>query len=171
MEDAIPSCDVLVTTSPHTTLVMMVADCVPIALVDPSAGVLAVVHAGWRGTAASAAVKGVEAILSLGGDLCRVIAFIGPAVDQDRYQVDRTVLEGLQHAVAPDPLAATVVRADGQSHWLVDLVEANRQQLRLAGLAADHIFTSGTSTADEQYFSDRAQRPCGRFALMARLVG
>ena len=171
MEDAIPSCDVLVTTSPQTTLVMMVADCVPIALIDPQSGVLAVVHAGWRGTAASVVVKGVEAVVDGGGAASRVIAFIGPAVDQQRYEVDRTVLDGLEEAAAPDRLAPEVARDDGPSHWLVDLVEANRQQLQRAGVAAAHIFTSGTTTADEQYFSDRAQRPCGRFALMARLAG
>jgi polyphenol oxidase len=171
MDDAIPACDILVTTSSQPTLVMLVADCVPIALIDPGAGVLAVVHAGWRGTAAGAVSRGIEAVLNCGGQVHRLIAYIGPAVDRDRYQVDQIVVEGLKEAVAPDPLGPGVVREDGPSHWLVDLVEANRQQLLRSGVALEHIFTSGASTADDQYFSDRAQRPCGRFALMARLVG
>ena len=53
-DDAIPDTDILVTTTPGVTLVILVADCVPLALVDPDAGVLAAVHAGWRGTAAGA---------------------------------------------------------------------------------------------------------------------
>ena len=52
-----PDTDILVTTSPGVTLVILVADCVPLALVDPAAGVLAAVHAGWRGTAAGAVAR------------------------------------------------------------------------------------------------------------------
>jgi len=45
MDDAISSTDILVTTDQGTTLAILVADCVPIALLDPEARVLAVVHA------------------------------------------------------------------------------------------------------------------------------
>ena len=71
----------------------------------------------------------------------------------------------------PAALDAAVARADGPGHWLVDLVAANRQQLVAGGVRSDHIVDSGATTADEAFFSDRAQRPCGRFALLARLAG
>jgi copper oxidase (laccase) domain-containing protein len=48
---------------------------------------------------------------------------------------------------------------------------ANHQQLLLAGVTPEHIFDCGVTTADDDYFSDRAARPCGRFALLARLTG
>lgn len=48
LDDAVPSADILVTAAAETTLVMLVADCVPLALIDPEARVLAAVHAGWR---------------------------------------------------------------------------------------------------------------------------
>ena len=50
-DDAVAEADILVTRSPAVVLAIMVADCVPLALVDPDARVLAAVHAGWRGTA------------------------------------------------------------------------------------------------------------------------
>ncbi|MFZ0251630.1 MAG: laccase domain-containing protein, partial [Acidimicrobiales bacterium] len=50
-DDALPHTDIVVTTSHRLTLAILVADCLPLALVDPAAGVLAAVHAGWRGTA------------------------------------------------------------------------------------------------------------------------
>ena len=50
--DAIPDADALVTRSPGVLLAILTADCVPIVLHDPVAGVLACVHAGWRGTVA-----------------------------------------------------------------------------------------------------------------------
>jgi hypothetical protein len=101
----------------------------------------------------------------------RVVAFLGPAVHPDRYQVDAVVHRGLSGAVAPLELGADVARPDGAHHWRVDLIAANRQQLEGAGVPASQIFDSGTTTASEDFFSDRAHRPCGRFALVARLLG
>ena len=88
----------------------------------------------------------------------------------DRYQVSEEVVQGLSVAVGPAALDAAVARPDGPGHWLVDLVAANRQQLVAGGVRNDHITESGTTTSDEAFFSDRGQRPCGRFALLARLA-
>ena len=63
-----------------------------------------------------------------------------------------------------------MTRPDGPGHWLVDLVAANRQQLLRSGLRPAHIVDCGVTTADEALFSDRAERPCGRFGLLARLL-
>ena len=65
-DDAMADTDALVTTAPGVTLVIMVADCVPLALVDPVAGVLAAVHAGWRGTGSGVAGAAITAMRSLG---------------------------------------------------------------------------------------------------------
>lgn len=171
MDDALPRADILLTSEREITLVMLVADCVPLALVDAEAGVLAVVHAGWRGTTAGAVGRAIEAMTRHGARAERVVAFMGPAVHPDRYQVDAVVHRGLSEAIAPLELAAEVARPDGPHHWRVDLIAANRQQLVVAGVPMAQIFDSGTSTAMEDFFTDRAHRPCGRFALMARLLG
>ena len=76
----------------------------------------------------------------------------------------------LTEAAAPHALHPDVARPDGPGHWLVDLVAANRQQLHLAGVPPAQITDAGTSTSDDDFFSDRAARPCGRFALMAQLL-
>ena len=170
MDDAISSTDILVTTDPTTTLVILVADCVPIALLDPEARVLAVVHAGWRGTAAQASVVALGAMGTVGARPERVIAFIGPGAHPAHYQVDQAVYRALAAAVDPHPLPSEVARPDGPGHWKVDLMAANRQQLLLAGVTDGHILDCGVTTADDDYFSDRAARPCGRFALLARLT-
>ncbi len=169
-DDAVPDTDILVTVSPGVTLVMLVADCVPLALVDPGAGVLAAVHAGWRGTAAGATGHTVRAMLDCGAEPGRIRAFLGPAVHPDRYQVSEEVTRALSEAVRPAALDPAVARPDGPGHWLVDLVAANRQQLLASGVRDDHIVECGVTTADDAFFSDRARRPCGRFALLARLI-
>jgi YfiH family protein len=170
LTDGVPATDVLVTTCSDVTLVILVADCVPLALVDPEAHVLAAVHAGWRGTAAGAVPSAVRAMAEHGARPERIRAYLGPAVAPERYQVDRGVVDALTRAVAPTALNTGIARPDGDGHARVDLVAANRQQLQHAGLRPEHVFESGTTTADPSYFSDRALRPCGRFALLARLV-
>jgi YfiH family protein len=171
MADAIAATDTLVTTASGLILVILVADCVPIALVDPVARVLAAVHAGWRGTSAGAVPRALDVMATLGAVPERVVAFIGPAVGPDRYQVDDPVYRALGDGCAPEPLAAGVALADGPRHWRVDLPAANRQQLLLAGVLEPQIFDCGVTTADHDYFSDRAARPCGRFGLLAQLTG
>jgi YfiH family protein len=168
-DDAIADADALVTTAPGVTLAIMVADCVPLALVDPHAGVLAAVHAGWRGTAAGVARGALASMRSLGADPQRVRAYFGPTVASDRYQVSDEVHHALRGAVGRGALDEGVARSDGPGHWLVDLIAANRQQLRGAGVRDEHVSLSGTTTSNRELFSDRARRPCGRFALLARL--
>jgi YfiH family protein len=171
MDDAISSTDILVTTALDTTLAILVADCVPLALLDPEARVLAAVHAGWRGTAACASVRALNAMCELGARPERVVAFIGPGAHPAHYQVDDEVHRALVEAVDPDVLPPEVAQPDGPGHWRVDLMAANRHQLTLAGVTPNHILDCGITTADDDYFSDRAARPCGRFALLARLTG
>ena len=169
-DDTVAEADVLVTVESGVTLVIMVADCVPIALVDPVARVLGAVHAGWRGTAAGVSGAALEAMADLGARREEIRAFVGPAVASERYQVTDEVAQALAGAVVPVALDPGVARPDGPGHWLVDLAAANRQQLRLGGVTEERISGCGLSTADERFFSDRAARPCGRFALLARLV-
>ena len=167
---ALAATDVMVTTAVEPVLVILVADCVPVLLVDPEARVLALVHAGWRGTAAGVVGAALDTMAALGAEPGRTAAFLGPAVAPERYQVGPEVQHGLAAAVAPSALAPGVAGPDGTKHFLVDLIAANRQQLVLGGLSADHLFDSGTTSDDGHHFSDRAARPCGRFGLMARLL-
>jgi hypothetical protein len=168
-DDALPGTDIVVTSAPNVTLVILVADCVPLALVDPAAHVLAAVHAGWRGTAAGAVGVALRAMSEQGARPERVVAFVGPAVAPERYQVGDEVRDALATAAGGDGLDAAVARPDGPGRWLVDLVAANRHQLLAGGVAAERIFESGLTTADPALYSDRAARPCGRFGLLARL--
>ena len=170
-DDAIADADILVTRSPAVTVAIMVADCVPIALVDPDAGVLAAVHAGWRGTARGAVSCALDAMAAFGARPEQVQAFLGPAVAPGHYQVTDEVRDRARAAPwEPDELDPEVARPDGPGHWLVDLVAANAQQLRRAGVPAGSISRAPVDTTDPALFSDRAARPCGRFALFARLL-
>jgi copper oxidase (laccase) domain-containing protein len=56
--------------------------------------------------------------------------------------------------------------------WRLDLWAANHHALREAGVPASQIHVTQLPTGPEHpgcFFSDRAARPCGRLALIARL--
>ena len=172
VDDAMPDTDALVTASPDAVLAILAADCVPIVLHDPVAGVLACVHAGWRGTVAWISAAAVAAMQSLGSRPSDVIAGVGPAAAPDRYQVGPDVYEAVTQAFGP--AADGLLRPDPATpgRWILDLWSANRHILREAGLPDSqiHITTLPTGPAgSSQFFSDRAARPCGRLALVARL--
>jgi purine-nucleoside/S-methyl-5'-thioadenosine phosphorylase / adenosine deaminase len=149
-------------------LAILTADCVPIVLHDAKAGVLACVHSGWRGTVARVAASAVAVMTTLGARPERIVAGVGPAIDPARYQVGPDVHEAVTGAfgeqaggfLRPDPSA--------QTRWLLDLWAANRHVLRDAGVPGENIHVTDTPTGRD-FFSDRAQRPCGRLALVARL--
>ena len=163
--------DALVTASPGVVLAILTADCVPIVLHDPVAGVLACVHAGWRGTVAGVTAAALAAMQGLGARPSDVVAGIGPAVGADRYQVGPDVHEPVTRSFGP--AAAEFIRPDPSApgRWLLDLVSANRHALRQDGVPGARIHAAGipTGPVPGQFFSDRTARPCGRLALVARL--
>jgi YfiH family protein len=166
--DAIAGTDALVTADPGLVLAVMVADCVPLVLFDPTARVLACVHAGWRGTVLGVTTAAVEAMTGIGADPARIVAGIGPAISPDLYQVGPEVVDaaGATFGVRTDD----VVRPDGTGKWLFDLWRANAIQLRAAGVPAEGIQVAARPTGHgTPFFSHRFEGPCGRFAAVARL--
>lgn len=166
--DAIGGIDALVTATPGVGLVMMAADCSPLILADPAAGVVGCVHSGWRGAVARVGAAAVGAMADLGAHPARIVAAIGPTVSATSYQVGPEVAA----AVADTFGAATageVLRPDDEGRWRLDLQEANVAVLVDAGVPPDQIHRSPLHTGDAPFFSDRAVRPCGRMAALAAL--
>jgi YfiH family protein len=184
LNDVIPATDALVTRSPGVALAILTADCVPIVLHDPVAGVLACVHAGWRGTVARVSAAAVAVMQTLGSRPADVIAGIGPAIPAARYQVGTDVHRAVTQAFGSAPF----IRPDAvPDRWRLDLWSANRFVLTEAGVPDPHIHITDIPTGPIEpakpakpagpvepagpgyFFSDRFARPCGRLALIARL--
>jgi polyphenol oxidase len=174
--------DGLITNTPGIVIAVQAADCLPIILVDRKRHAVGVFHAGWRGTVQRIAEKGVgEMRKHFKSDPRNLLAAIGPGVQACCYEVGedvRTRFEA-QFGYASDlfrevkesdpvrekyPLLFLTARAPGHSALPVkiflDLVEANRQQLRDAGLLAKNIETKSLCTAchTELLFSYRAEK-------------
>lgn len=172
LEDAVGDVDALVTTTPGVVLAILTADCLPVVLHDPVAGVLACVHAGWRGTVAGVTAAAVAALRDLGSRPSDIVAGLGPAIAGDRYQVGPDVHEAVTAAFGA--AATGFLRPDlrpgaSPGRWLLDLPAANRHALCAAGVPDAQIHATPLTTGSGDFFSDRAARPCGRLALIARL--
>jgi YfiH family protein len=124
--DPVPEVDALVTRVPGLALLVVAADCVPVLLGDSEAGVVGVVHAGWRGVLADVVGTTLEAMRDLGARPDRTRAIVGPAICGLCYEVGRDRYDQVT-AIAPDAAsvahggrpgldlrAAVVARLQGQ---------------------------------------------------------
>jgi len=161
--------DALATGRPGLPLAVSTADCLPITLYDPRARRLATVHAGWRGTVARATDAAVATLLQAGSAAADLLVAIGPSIGPCCYEVDGPVIERLEAAFpgAWDPW----ITAKGPGKWMLDLWQANLDQLTSAGVRADHIdnLRLCTGCRPEMLFSYRRERGAGRLVTVAAL--
>ena len=143
--DDLPHCDALVTTRPGRVLMTRAADCVPVLLADPVAGVVGAVHSGRIGTTLDVTGKTVARMRSLGaGD---ITAWIGPHVCGRCYEVP---------AQLRDQVAAVVPATRSETSWgtpALDLGAGVAAQLAAAGVPAVHV--DRCTLEDEQLHSYR----------------
>lgn len=157
--DEPPSADGAVTTRPGVPLVVLTADCAPVALASDDA--VAVVHAGWVGLLAGVVAAAVRALRAAGHGPVR--AFVGPCISPDRYEFGAADLARLVARFGPSVAAST---SEGRS--ALDLAEGVRVALAEEGI--DDIETAGRCTASSPgLFSHRRDRVTGRQALVAVL--
>jgi len=92
--------DGLVTARRDVALAVLTADCQPVLLADPAAGVVGACHAGWRGALDGVIEATVAAMQALGATDIRAV--IGPTISQAAYEVgpdfmDRFLVEDDDH--------------------------------------------------------------------------
>ncbi|HEY0920282.1 peptidoglycan editing factor PgeF [Devosia sp.] len=147
-----PEADALVTSVPGVVLGVLTADCAPILLADPAAGVVGAAHAGWKGAVGGIVGATVDAMVALGAKPPRIVAAVGPTISSANYEVGPEFAADLiaRHGDA----ARHVVRPPGgREHF--DLPGFVVGQLRRAGVGS--VFDLGLCTyADPaRYFSHR----------------
>jgi polyphenol oxidase len=157
--------DAIVTNRSEITLFMRFADCVPIMLYDPFQGVVAMAHAGWKGTVNKIVNNTLEAMQDhYHTKAVDVLAGIGPSIGPDHYEVGRDVIEQVEKAFGVYS-SELFVNHDGHTHF--NLWKANEFILRNAGVEKIQIseICTGCNTAD--WFSHRAEHgKAGRFGAI-----
>lgn len=164
-DTAIPAVDALITKERGIALFACFADCVPVFFLDPEQQVIALAHAGWRGTVAKIAAKTAQ-ILSqkYGTKYQNLLVGIGPSIGPCHYQVDEPVIARVKEAFPHWGINILSKREKGFAN--LDLWEANRRQLLDLGVPTANITISGLCTYchQDKFFSHRA-------GMLGRQVG
>ena len=154
-----PTADALVTDRPRLALAVVTADCVPVLLADPGAGVVAAAHAGRVGAAAGVLTSTLKAMDDLGAERERVEVLLGPAVCGRCYEVPAAMRDEVEASL---PGSGGTTRIGTPS---LDLHAGLRRQLADAGVTRVDADTRCT-LEDDQLFSHRRTQPTGRSAAV-----
>lgn len=142
-DEVTPVADALVTTRRDVGLMIRVADCVPIVLADPAAGVIGAVHAGRKGVALDIVGRTVERMRASGASDLR--AWIGPHVCGRCYEVPEEMRA---------EIAAAVPATRAQTSWRtpsLDLGAGVAAQLAAAGVPATHVTSVDRCTLEDEH--------------------
>lgn len=155
--------DALITDRANTPLLATFADCYPILVYDPERRALALVHAGWRGTAAGVARNTIASLArEYGCSPGDLVCGIGPGICGDCYEVGPEVAERFP---------ANVVQPSPSGRFLLDLATANRDQLIGSGVDPDRISRLAACTLESiDLPSHRRDQDGFRFACLAFLT-
>lgn len=144
--------DILLATEQGIALAIRTADCLPILLADKQAGVIAAVHAGWKGTVAKAAVEAVQAMCAHGAHAEHIVASLGPCIGLCCFEVKPDIAQKLTNSCQEK---VSVYRGGS---CFIDLPQVNQYQLCRAGLLTENIEVSAHCTAchvNPSYYSYR----------------
>ncbi|WP_162784815.1 peptidoglycan editing factor PgeF [Paracoccus suum] len=141
--------DAMVTTQPGIALGVLAADCQPVLLADPAAGVIGAAHAGWRGTQAGVLEATVAAMRDLGARDIRAV--VGPCISQAAYEVGPEMMEAFTD---DDPALSRFFAGGPNGRPMLDLPGMGVSRLRAAGGEAEWIGHC-TYSDPERFFSYR----------------
>ena len=148
--------DAVITKEHGILLGVQVADCVPILLYETTKGIMAAVHAGWRGTAESILKKTVKIVVDrfiCSGD--NIYIALGPAIRWCCYHVDFEVMNAVVCATGPGDYVTN--KAD---KYCLDLPQANKYQALSVGIPEKNIWLSEECTFcnPDKFYSYRYAR-------------
>ncbi|WP_122466004.1 MULTISPECIES: peptidoglycan editing factor PgeF [Brevundimonas] len=148
-----PEGDAVVTASPGVVCGVLTADCAPILMADAETGVVAAVHAGWKGALTGIVHSAVAAMEAAGARTDRVLAVVGPCIAQASYEVGADFQERFEHH---DPGASRFfAAAEAPGKRLFDLPGFVLWRLEQAGVG-QAAWTGDDTRADAaRFFSNR----------------
>jgi len=144
-----PNGDAIVTNQPGLFIGVKSADCVPVLMRDEKAGVVAAVHAGWRGTALEIAGK-TAAVMREEFGAEEIHAAIGPCICEKCFVTKSDVPEAMP------PWAAAYITQISPEQYTVDLPAINAEMLRNAGVLSIEMPPACTCCNPDVYWSHRA---------------
>lgn len=151
-EDA-PHADAMVTRVPGLVLGVLTADCAPVLLADPEAGVIGAAHAGWKGALAGVVDATVARMVGLGARARDIVATVGPCIAQRSYEVGPDFPTAI---LAEHPENADFFSdAPRAGHFLFDLSGYAVRRLHRAGVTTVQRCPNDTLAEEGRFFSYR----------------
>jgi YfiH family protein len=158
--DAPPTADASFARSPGHVCAVLTADCLPVVFCDRDGTCVAAAHAGWRGLVGGVLNSALSA-MNVAPD--RVLAWLGPAIEQDAFEVGPEVREQFLARSADNEPA---FKSNARGRWQADLYDLARREL--ARLGVTQVFGGGFRCyADrDRFFSYRRDGKTGRLATL-----
>ncbi|WEV65516.1 polyphenol oxidase family protein [Bifidobacterium sp. ESL0764] len=128
--------DAEVTAKTGVALGMFAADCLPVLLADPQAGVIGAAHCGRKGLQRGVIGAAVDLMVAEGAHPNRIVATLGPCICGDCYEVGEAIADEFD---AQFPGTFTLTRFGGPG---IDIAKAALQELAKAGIPADNVISS-----------------------------
>ncbi|MDC8753930.1 peptidoglycan editing factor PgeF [Erythrobacter sp. sf7] len=148
-----PVADAVVTATPGIVLGIVTADCAPVLVADPQAGVVGAAHAGWRGAVEGVLENTIAAMEALGAQRTNIIAVLGPTIAQPSYEVDAPFRA--RFAVEDERFFASAPARDGIARWHFDLPGYGMARLAAAGIGKIADLGRDTFSHVARYHSHR----------------
>ncbi len=153
-----PEADAMVTSSPGLGLCILTADCVPVLLADPDEGVIGAAHAGWKGAIAGICEATVTAMEDIGARRENIVAAIGPAIQQDSYEVGPELRDRFNDRCRSND---RFFRPGKRDRYMLDLTGYVQSVLLGEGISAVDNLGLDTCALEEDYFSNRRRNHRG----------
>ncbi|OBS94596.1 multi-copper polyphenol oxidoreductase [Vibrio tasmaniensis] len=149
------------TTAKGVVCSAMTADCLPVILTDTKGTQVAAVHAGWRGLAGGILENAVAKFSNLDSDN-QIIAWLGPAIGKDAFEVGNDVLDAF---VRFDPQAKLAFKAKSEpGKWLANMSQLATQRLMKVGVTSVTDSNLCTYADSDAFYSYRRDGITGRQA-------
>ena len=168
-QSAVPATDALIVQESKLPILILVADCAPLLMVDPIHHVLAVVHAGWRGAVAGVSSNVLACLQQqFQSHPNNIRVGIGPCLCPDCFEIGAEVAEVAASVYAP----AVIPPAphSGRQKPQLNLRGLLTHQLHAAGVKPENIeaLPHCPRCMPKMFFSHRCQQgTAGRFGLVA----
>jgi len=158
VQGQIPQADACYALQNQLPCVVLTADCLPLLVTDQGGSCIAAIHAGWRGLAEGIIKK---TLASMPVDNKDLLVWLGPAIGPQAYEVGDDVRQAF---IQQGKEAEQAFKQVDKAHWLMDIYQLARQQLK--HLEVRQVFGGDycTYTDEDRFYSYRRNKVTGRMA-------
>lgn len=147
-----PQADAIITKVPGLAIGVLTADCVPVLLADNVSGMVAAVHAGWKGAIGGIVEETIKEMCTQGAARVNICAAIGPCIGQDSYEVGEEFFDTFRNTDEAF-IRHFSESEEGRKHF--DIKGFVRKKLETMGVNRIDVLEEDTCALEEEFFSFR----------------